>query len=124
MAIWSLWDYVELSGRNRVSEWLHTLPDDAQAAIAARLLKMESLDKWSDKWASSLSGYDKIVELRIGFNKVQYRPLGMYLSDHRFVILCGAIEKGGELPVREIKKAVKRRKDVLGEAKHVRPHQY
>jgi len=124
MSTWTIHDYAEINGRNLVADWLASVPEGAQGAIALRLLKMEQLRNWPEKWASTLSGYEGIVELRIPHNRVQYRPLGMYLPGMKFVLLTGAIEKGNKLPQRNIDTAVRRRKNVLRDLDHVRPHQY
>lgn len=124
MAEWTILDYAEPGGSNPIASWLQGLPEDAQAAIAVRLLKMENMKTWPEKWVSKLSGFDGLLELRIPWNKVQYRPLAMYLPEMRLVLLSGAIEKGDEIPRRHIDTAVRRRRNLLQKADHVRPHPY
>jgi hypothetical protein len=122
MASWRILDYVEPSGRNPVAEWQSGLPRDASAEIDARLLLMEAMPKWPPKWVSNYKGYDGIMELRIPFNRVQYRPLAMYLPNHMVVLLSGAIEKGSKIPTSDLDNAAKRRTVVLREPYRVRPH--
>lgn len=126
MAIWHFLDYIEASGRNPITSWVAGLPFDAQAAIDGRLLAMEGLRKWPEKWASSYVGLDGIIEIRIPFNRVQYRPLGMYSPVQRmaFVLLCGAIEKGGKIAKSDLKTAERRRQEILAEPSRVKPHHF
>ena len=86
---------------------------------------MESLDKWPDKWASAYKGRDKIIELRIkGPSNIQYRPLGMHHPKRRkcFVILQGAVEKGGKIPTSELDAAEKRRDEIIKNPDQVMDH--
>lgn len=109
---------------NPFCEWSSTIPKDAQAFIDNRLLAMERLKKWSDKWASDYKGKDKIVELRMTFNKVAYRPLGMYQPGYRFILLRGAIEKGGKIPTSDLDSAERYRDRLLKDGNCVVPHLY
>ena len=121
---WQFYDYITDSGRNPFAEWLNLIPKDAQAFVDNRLLAMERLRKWSEKWASDYKGEDKIVELRITFNKVQYRPLGMYQPGYKFVLLNGAIEKGGRIPRTDLDSAARHRDRLLREGSCVIPRLY
>ena len=84
-------DFIEPSGRNPFAIWQAELQPDAQAAIDTRLLAMEGMERWPEKWISDYKGYDGIIELRIPFNRVQYRPLGTYQPKRTLVLLGGAI---------------------------------
>jgi hypothetical protein len=122
MAIWRIMDYVEPSGRNPIAEWQAGLHPDAQAWIDARLLQMEAMLKWPPKWVSNYKGYEGIIELRIPFNRVQYRPLSMYSPGRIVILLNGAIEKGGKIPRSDLETASARRTSVLKEPFRVRAH--
>jgi len=115
-------DYLEPSGRNPMAEWQAGLLPDASAAIDARLLQMEGMLKWPEKWVSSYETYEGIIEFRIPFNRVQYRPLAMYSPGRTVILLSGAIEKGGKIPTRDLENAATRRKTVLREPYRVRAH--
>jgi hypothetical protein len=115
-------DYVEPTGRNPIADWQAGLQPDASAAIDARLLQMEAMPQWPPKWVSDYKGYDGIIELRIPFNRVQYRPLATYQRGHTLVLLNGAIEKGGKIPTSDLETAEVRRKAILREPHRVRPH--
>jgi phage-related protein len=124
MVRWTILDYVELTGRNQIREWLDGLPPKDQARIDERLRAMEQLDKWSEKWASKYRGTDEIYEFRITSNKVQYRPLGTYYGIRQYVILAGAIEKDGKIPKRDIETAKRRLKNIRSDAGDVITHQF
>lgn len=117
-------DYIELTGRNRIREWLDDLPPKDQAKIDERLRAMEQLDKWSEKWASKYEGTDEIYEFRITGNKIQYRPLGTYYGRRRYVILVGAIERGDKIPKRDIETAKRRLKNIRSGTGDVITHQF
>jgi Phage derived protein Gp49-like (DUF891) len=118
-------DYVELSGRNPIREWLDSLPDGDCAKIDYRFRQMSVPPRWSEKWVSKYRGTKELYEFRVVGNRVQYRPLGTYLGAQRYLLLAGAIERGGKIPSSVIKNAERRlanaRKDY---AHHVTPHQY
>jgi len=124
-ALWTFFDYIEVNGTNPFARWIKGLPDDACAAVDDRLLQMESLKKWPEKWASIYRGREKIIELRIPFNRVQYRPLGMYSPHVRsgFVLLAGGIEKGGKIPKADLDTAERRRDVVLADNNRVVLHE-
>jgi hypothetical protein len=96
MGLWAFGEYAEPGGVAPFSIWLRDLETGPQAFVDNRLLKMAGLRQWPEKWASKFQGTEKLIELRIPYNKVQYRPLGIYSPWRRysFVLLGGAIEKG------------------------------
>ena len=124
MPIWTILDYIEPNGNNPIARWIEGLPHGAQAAILDRLLAMENLLEWRPKWITKLVNWDDLLELRIPHNKVQYRPLGMFRPNRTFVLLCGAIEKGDEIPTKWLETAARRRKHLLREPNRVRPHEF
>jgi phage-related protein len=124
MVGWTILDYVELTGRNQIREWLDGLPPKDQAKIDERLRTMEQLDKWSEKWVSKYEGTDEIYEFRITSNKIQYRPLGAYHGRKRYVILVGAIEKNDKIPKRNIETAKRRLNNIRSGAGAVITHQF
>jgi hypothetical protein len=120
MSQWAFWEYVEASGRAPFSDWLEAQPVEAQARIDARILQMAGMVRWPEKWVSAYHGAGKLYELRVPFNRVQYRPLGMYSDGHSFVLLAGAIEKGGKIPASVVAAAANRRDIVQGDMTRVR----
>lgn len=124
MAIWTLYDYIELTGQNPVRRWLDAIPDDDRAKIDYRLQQMEGMMKWSEKWVSKYTGTKDIFELRITGNKIQYRPLGSYFGQRQFILLTGAIEKGDKIPKSDIETAEARLDRARNDSRHVQFHQY
>ena len=124
MVGWTILDYVELTGRNQIRDWLDGLPPKDQAKIDERLRAMEQLDKWSEKWASKYRGTDEIYEFRITGNKVQYRPLGTYYGKKQYIILAGAIEKGNKIQKRNIEAAKRRLNNIRSGTGAVITHQF
>lgn len=125
--VWTIATYLSGTGGTPFEDWLAKVPLGAQAAIDDRLFKMEALSKWSEKWASSYKGYPGLFELRIPHNKVQYRPLGAY-SPHPsqrywFVIVAGAIEKGGKIPKSVLDTAANRVEEMKKDPKRARPYE-
>jgi phage-related protein len=104
---------------------LRGLPDEDQATIDYRLLQMAAFPPpWPEKWISKYQTTDEIFEFRITGNRVQYRPLGTYFGRLRYILLAGAIEKGGKIPKSEINKAEQRLANVRGNPGHARIHQF
>ncbi len=124
MPIWTILDFVGPGGKCPFFEWQAGLPLDAQAQIDARLLQMTGLLRWPEKWVSKYKTTEKIYELRIPFNKVQYRPLGVYAQGRTFILVEGAIEKGGKIPASTLARAERRQKLLVKEPHHVREHRY
>ncbi len=124
MSEWTILDYVERTGRNKIREWLDGLPPKDQAKIDERLKAMEQLDKWSEKWVSKYEGTDEIYEFEITGNKIQCRPLGTYHGRRRYVILAGAIERGDKIPKRDIETAKRRLKNIRSGTGDVITHQF
>jgi phage-related protein len=123
MAVWTFYDYVEVSGRNPIRDWLCALPGGDQAKIDYRLQQMAGMSRWPEKWVSKYQGTDEIFELRITGNKIQYRPLGTYFGAKQFLLLNGAIEKGDKIPKSDIETAIVRLAAVRRNLNHVRFHE-
>jgi phage-related protein len=123
---WTFVDYLGPNGANPVRKWWDDLPVEARARIDDRIDQMRSLDTWSDKWAKRYKGTDRLFEIRIKANNVQYRPLGMYHPTRRrcFIILHGAIEKGDRILKSDVQVAEKRSDELLEEPHRVVDHDY
>lgn len=124
MAGWILLDYIEVTGRCPIGQWLKGLPDEARARVDYRLQQMAGMTRWPEKWVSKYRGTEEIIELRITYDKVQYRPLGAYFGARQFILLCGSIEKGGKLPKNDVAAAITRLANARGNTKHVQVHQF
>jgi hypothetical protein len=123
MGLWTFDEYVEPSGNAPFSEWMESLEPGPQAFIDARLLAMEGLSQWPEKWASKYQRTDKLIELRITHAKVQYRPLGIFSPWRRycFVLLGGTIEKT-RIRKSVIDVVLERQKRVEGDRRYVREY--
>jgi phage-related protein len=124
MALWTFYDYVETTGRHPIREWLDSLPQADCAKIDYRLRQMAILPRWSDKWVSKYRGADDLYEFRISGNNVEYRPLGTYFGEKRYILLAGAIEKGDKIPRSDIETAERRLANARKDWAHVTFHQY
>ena len=73
-------------------------------------MEIWNIDKWKRPYISKLKGSDKIWEIRVEFNNIQYRPLGcLGPKSNEFTLLIGAREKGDRLePIDAIRIAEER----------------
>jgi hypothetical protein len=124
MAIWTFYDFLDASGESVIEEWFTEIGLQAEAFIERRLRDMMPLRLWPEKWASKYKPTE-LIELRIAFNKVQYRPLGCYAPDivFGFWLLKGTIEKG-KIPSADITTALNRRKLLLDGKAEVKAHEF
>lgn len=124
MAEWTFYDYIELTGRNPITGWLQGLSESDRAKVDYRLQQMAGMKTWPEKWVSKYRGTDEIYELRIKGLHVQLRPLGSYFGARKFILLCGAVEKGGKIPKSDIETAEVRLSAARNEVGHVQLHQF
>lgn len=125
MAHWRFYTYIELTGRNPVREWIDGLPDAAAIAyIDVRLQNMMGMSAWPEKWISKYRTTKEIFEFRITHNKIQYRPLGAYFGQRKFLLLTGAIERNGKIPHSDIETAERRLALAKGDDRHVKELQF
>ena len=76
MSEWAFFDFAELTGKNKIREWLDGLPEMDRGRIDARLLLMEGQARWSEGWVSKYQCSGTLFEFGIKGKGVQYRPLG------------------------------------------------
>lgn len=124
MSEWAFFDFAELTGKNKIREWLDGLPEMDRGRIDARLLLMEGQARWSEGWVSKYQCSGTLFEFRIKGKGVQYRPLGDYYGPRRYLILAGAIEKGDKIPSSDVKTALDRHKRANRNNKHAVRHQF
>jgi phage-related protein len=124
MPLWTFFDYIETSGRNPIREWLNGIPDGNRAKIDYRLTQMAAMrPPWPEKWISKYQTTE-LFEFRITGDGVQFRPLGIYWGKLRYVLLAGAIEKGGKLPRSDVAAAERRLNDLRKDSSHAVIHQF
>jgi hypothetical protein len=127
MPIWTFVDYVEGSGRNPFAEWMRReIPPEAAVAINGRFTLMRGMERWPDKWVSDYQGYVGLLEARIPYDKVQYRPLFMYsvVVRRQVVLLSGAIERNRKIRRALLDAASDRREILLKEPGRVERHRF
>jgi Phage derived protein Gp49-like (DUF891) len=120
--IWTFDDFIDRAGHSVIEQWFAQVGEEAEAFIERRLKDMRPMRTWPEKWASKYKGTD-LIELRITFKRVQYRPLGCYAPEFHFWLLAGAIEKG-KIPKSDIETASARRKMVKNGTGSVREHEF
>lgn len=120
--IWTFDDFLDTSGESVIDQWFAGIGAEAEAFIERRLMDMRPMPLWPEKWASKYKG-TQLIELRITFNKVQYRPLGCYAPGYHFWLLAGAIEKG-KIPRSDIETASRRRQMVLDGDAEIEEHDF
>jgi len=112
---WSFKAFKTGSGRNIMDEWVEGLPEDDQAAIEARITLLKAtkvgiITHYFDKRKDS----DKIFEIRIKGNKVQYRPLGCFgFGQGVFTLLMGATERDRKLAPKTATKTAEIRRQLV-----------
>ena len=105
MCLWTFHDLQDGRGVNLIRQWLDTLPRKASAKIDTRILFMQAIPVWPEQYVSSLTGWPKLIELRVVSDGNQYRLLGFYGPRQReFTLVLGTIEKG-KLPPRILEAA-------------------
>ncbi|HUY26626.1 MAG TPA: hypothetical protein VMV27_04330 [Candidatus Binataceae bacterium] len=120
--IWTFDDFIDSSGQSVIEEWFARIGEEAEAFIERRLKDMRPMREWPEKWASKYKGTD-LIELRITFKKVQYRPLGCYARQFHFWLLAGAIEKG-KIRKSDLETAQQRRKIAMNDTGRIREHEF
>ena len=119
-------DYLNAGGRNLIREWLHGIPVGARQKITARLEYLENPENWHPPQVKPLTGYKGLLEIRIWYGKVLYRPLVWRGPDPgNATILVGAEEKGNRFdPPNAPDTAVKRRAEILKNPTRLIDHDY
>jgi hypothetical protein len=131
MAEWTFRDYQRPSTEddesilvNEILAWTLGLPQEAQAKIDMIILTLQGSPVWPPQYVSDC-GFKDILELRVKSGGVQYRPLGCYGAQRKvFILLIGAIEKGGKIPNGDGKSAMERRRRVLDEGWPTCEHEF
>src|SRR5437763_1254723 len=100
MNSWAFMDYLDARRVNIIAEWLNDrqqVPRKAKAKIETVLRYLAGTPLWVRPYASNVTDHQGIVEIRIRWMNVQYRPLGFRGPDEgQFTILVPAIAQGGE----------------------------
>ena len=90
-------DFVSPNGKNVIHDWLHGKKGRrVRADINTFLIQLSTYDIIPDQFISSVRSYPGLVELKLYFNRTQYRPLGIYQPGQVILLLAIAIERGDE----------------------------
>jgi len=117
-------DYLDDDGSAPVERWLAGLGDEARGAIDQRLLMQSANPSWNDQWIKKRKGTDKIYELRLSWNRREFRLLGCYRPGYIFVLLEGSVEQDSKLQKGADQRAEQRCQILLREPYRVRRHSY
>lgn len=109
---WAVEYYRDVKGGQPVRDFIHSLPDQAQAKVyrTIKLLKDYGV-LLKEPYTKQIRG--KIRELRIADNKGAVRILYFTVTGRRLILLHGFIKKTDKIPEREIETAEKRMFDFL-----------
>lgn len=116
MQYWRFRDFVSLTGRNLMREWLDGLPPADKAAINARIRLCEVIQPLVRPYAGKLTGGDcgGLIELRIRTSNAAYRPLGYYGPQRGEIsLLIGASERGGAFVPADACRTAQQRRGLL-----------
>lgn len=107
MANWSVWIFVRGSRRCPFDKWRdsNAVTKRDEAALDARVQTIES---WSGpllppEFVKDYQG--SLKELKTRGNKKQLRPLCIVDGGKKIIVLCGAIEKDGDIPDGDVETA-------------------
>lgn len=111
MKVWNFRVFVSERGNRKFDEWLSGLPIGVVAKVRKIITYLEITETWHRPFAAKLKGTDKIWEIIVGFDNIQYRPLGCFgPKNGEFTLLIGAKEKGHRFePINAVKIAEERR---------------
>ncbi len=122
MKEWNFKVFIDSKGQVDFYDWLDQQVKKAKVKIRERINYFEITPYWAYRpYASPLKDTDNIVELRIVFNNIQYRPLGCFgPRNGEFTILIGAIEDNGSFnPKNAIKFAEERCKLIHEDRRYI-----
>lgn len=111
MPTWTVEKYVASNGNCPIDKWKKGLTPKDRARLDA---KVESIERTADLPPNTVEKYTgtELYELKVLGDKKQLRPFGVMQPGKRFVLLSGAIEKGGLIPPADRKRAERLRKDL------------
>ena len=115
-----IYDYIDASNRNRISEWMDSIGKRPKARLAGLFHNLEDTpaDKWhSIKAAKKLTGQPDLWEIIAFVDKIQWRVIGFFgTGAGEFTLLVGCLKKGNKLdPPSTLNTAQNRKIDVHGD---------
>jgi hypothetical protein len=128
MSYWKFKFFHNEQRTDLIEEWLAGLCIEARAKIERRFTYLAALEykvDWRRPFAAKLKGkkYSTLYEIRITWDKIQYRPLGCFgpREEEEFTLLIGAIERGTGIfePRRAPDIAIRRCKQIHQDRRYV-----
>jgi len=108
--------FITKRGKDLIQEWIKCLPKKAQASIDVRIRFLALGGNWCRPYAAKLGGYDKIWEIRVKSENIQYRPLGCFgPGENIFSILIGATKKNNRFVPKDAPKIAIKRKQLINQ---------
>lgn len=99
--------------KDEFSAFLISLPNKQRAKFAKTISKVEDYGFYiasRQKWTKKIEGYINLLEVRSKFSSDIIRALYFHSSNGKYVITHGFVKKGQKTPLKEIDKALYRRK--------------
>ncbi len=107
MGTWTVCKYVKENGRCPIDDWLcdKAVTVQDQAKIDAKVNVIQSISGDLPPEFLKLYKTTRLRELKVKANGKQLRPLCYVMPERKIVLLCGAIEKGGKIPLGDLQRA-------------------
>ena len=123
---WAFKDLLDGNNQNAFRQWLDAQPVKVRLKLDSILKHLLVSPNLNSKFLKKIGGVDGVFEVRITFDKVQYRPLGGYgPNNHEFTFVMGAIEHNDNIrPPSAFKTAEGLIADVRNKKRNVCDHVY
>jgi hypothetical protein len=109
MTYWTFQTYKD-QNVNEIKGWIGELSPKARVKFRKRISYLAITRIWIKKYAEKLKGYENIIEIKIRYHNIQYRPLGCCGPGTReFTLLIPAREVGSEFEPRHAPKTAQKR---------------
>ncbi len=128
---WTFFEFLSSGGRRVIQEWIRDVAprnreDELRAELDAMIRIMEVTQTFSDyDWKQRRENRD-IYEIRLFFERVQYRPLAFKgPASGEITLLMGAIEKSGRLQTKSaVETAAKRMNKCNQDRRRIAPYEF
>ncbi len=107
--------FYKKSNKNPIMDFILSLDEAIQLDILALLRKMENDPFTLGSMSKKIKGVKNLFELRIKGKNIIIRLFYCYKKNKIIIILHGFIKKTQKTPVKELKTAIKRKKEVENE---------
>lgn len=131
MKYWTFLDFVAVTGRNAIEDWIASQPSGTRQRLKSKLNTVlqhleirQALDR---PMVGQLRGEPckGLFEVVLYVDKIAFRPIGCFgPGSNEFTLLAGAEERGGKLAPSDICATAHSRKALIGKRKHVTAHRF